>query len=195
MVADQEDPAVERARRLVSTGEKAGSAGSTFTRAVRSIRRPLLDRLGETMDVRPNSGLKSTARKKFRLDATATPAAASARARSRPFAALVAGAVAMGASPIFVRLADVGPFASAFWRVALALPLLYAWMRLAEAAPRRRRRRFSRAAILSGLAFSGDLFFWHLADRAYERRQRDLLRHDARRSGSCCSAGSCFASG
>jgi drug/metabolite transporter (DMT)-like permease len=79
-----------------------------------------------------------------------------------PFAALVLGAVAMGASPIFVRLADVGPFTSAFWRVALALPLLYAWMRLTEEhkAP---AARFSRPAILSGLAFAGDLFFWHLS--------------------------------
>ncbi len=79
-----------------------------------------------------------------------------------PFAALVVGAVAMGASPIFVRLADVGPFTSAFWRVALALPLLYAWMRLTEGsgAP---AARFAKPAILSGLAFAGDLFFWHLA--------------------------------
>ncbi len=79
-----------------------------------------------------------------------------------PFAALVAGAVAMGVSPIFVRLADVGPFSSAFWRVALALPLLYAWMRLAEGREPP-AERFSWAAILSGLAFSGDLFFWHLS--------------------------------
>ena len=79
-----------------------------------------------------------------------------------PFAALVVGAVAMGASPIFVRLADVGPFTSAFWRVALALPLLYAWMRLTEGsgAP---AARFAKPAILSGLAFAGDLFFWHLS--------------------------------
>ena len=87
---------------------------------------------------------------------------AAPRAGLAPFAALVAGAVAMGVSPIFVRLADVGPFSSAFWRVALALPPLYAWMRLADGrdAP---AERFSRAAILSGLAFSGDLFFWHLS--------------------------------
>ncbi len=78
------------------------------------------------------------------------------------FAALVAGALAMGASPIFVRLADVGPFASAFWRVFLALPALYAWMRLSEsgAAP---VGRFGLATILAGLAFTGDLFFWHLS--------------------------------
>ncbi|MGO4871345.1 MAG: DMT family transporter [Roseiarcus sp.] len=80
----------------------------------------------------------------------------------KPFAALVAGALAMGVSPIFVRVADVGPFASAFWRVALALPALYAWTRVSEsgAAP---ARRFGVATILAGLAFTGDLFFWHLS--------------------------------
>ncbi|NIX77964.1 DMT family transporter [Microvirga terricola] len=83
------------------------------------------------------------------------------------FAALCAGAVAMGASPIFVRFAwpEVGPFASAFWRVALALPVLYLWMRIEEAkapadAP---RASFTKATILAGFAFAGDLFFWHLS--------------------------------
>jgi drug/metabolite transporter (DMT)-like permease len=80
-----------------------------------------------------------------------------------PFAALVAGALAMGLSPIFVRLADVGPFTSAFWRVALALPVLYAWMRFSERGGRQPRKRFSRATIWAGLAFTGDLFFWHLS--------------------------------
>ncbi len=79
-----------------------------------------------------------------------------------PFAALVVGAVAMGVSPIFVRLADVGPFTSAFWRVALALPLLWAWTRAADG-PEPPAARFSKPAILSGCAFAGDLFFWHLA--------------------------------
>ena len=46
-----------------------------------------------------------------------------------PLAALVLGAIAMGASPIFVRLADVGPFASAFWRMALAIPFLWGWLK------------------------------------------------------------------
>jgi drug/metabolite transporter (DMT)-like permease len=80
-----------------------------------------------------------------------------------PFLALVVGALAMGVSPILVRLADVGPFASAFWRVALALPVLYAWMRLSERGETRPRQRYSRATIWAGLAFTGDLFFWHLS--------------------------------
>src|ERR1700688_2664367 len=80
-----------------------------------------------------------------------------------PFAALVAGAVAMGISPIFVRVADVGPFTSAFWRVALALPVLYAWMKISERGQARAGAPLSRATSLAGLAFAGDLFFWHLS--------------------------------
>ena len=78
------------------------------------------------------------------------------------FAALVVGALAMGISPIFVRLADVGPFASAFWRVTLALPALWLWMRLAEGGARS-STRFSLPVVLAGLAFAGDLLFWHSA--------------------------------
>jgi drug/metabolite transporter (DMT)-like permease len=81
-------------------------------------------------------------------------------ARLAPFAALVGGAVAIGVSPISVRLADVGPFASAFWRVTLALPLLCAWARLADG-PGRPSQRFAPATILTGLAFAGTLLFWH----------------------------------
>src|SRR4051794_20447368 len=77
------------------------------------------------------------------------------------FAALVFGAIAMGASVLFVRWADVGPYASAFWRVLLALPFLFVWMRLesqSAAWP-----RLDRVVLFAGLMFTGDLFFWHLA--------------------------------
>lgn len=77
-------------------------------------------------------------------------------------AALVLGAVAMGASPLFVRMADVGPFASAFWRTALALPFLAFWA-LTERGNLRPDAWRSRSVWLSGLLFAGDLFFWHLA--------------------------------
>ncbi len=77
---------------------------------------------------------------------------------------LIMGACAMGISPVFVRLSEVGPFASAFWRVFVALPILVVWF----VAERKRKGRdlsisVNRAVILSGLAFSGDLIFWHLA--------------------------------
>ena len=74
--------------------------------------------------------------------------------------------MAMGISPIFVRLTDVGPFASAFWRVGGALPLLFAWA-LFEArrsgAPLSSIWRIDGAILVAGGLFAGDLLFWHLA--------------------------------
>ncbi len=75
--------------------------------------------------------------------------------------ALVAGAFAMGASPVFVRLTDVGPQASAFWRTALALPVLWLWMRFEDGGAR--PLKFDRSILIVGACFAGDLFFWHLA--------------------------------
>ena len=99
--------------------------------------------------------------------ATTSLTARSETGLATAFLALCLGAVAMGISPVFVRFAnaDVGPFASAFWRVFLALPVLYAWMRVEDArAPSAHPRRpFATATVLAGLAFSGDLFFWHLS--------------------------------
>jgi drug/metabolite transporter (DMT)-like permease len=77
--------------------------------------------------------------------------------------ALVLGAIAMGASVLFVRWADVGPYASAFWRVFLALPFLWIWMRWEKRPANAPRASIDRAVILAGLLFTGDLFFWHLA--------------------------------
>ena len=83
-------------------------------------------------------------------------------AQTGALVALIAGACAMGISPIFVRLADVGPFSSAFWRVTLALPILYAWTK-ASPPEGGGERRFATASLLAGVAFTGDLFFWHLS--------------------------------
>jgi drug/metabolite transporter (DMT)-like permease len=86
------------------------------------------------------------------------------------FAALVAGAMAMGVSPVFVRTAEVGPFASAFWRVFTALPVLIAWAAFEVRRQALESGRapapmltFARPVLLSGLFFAGDLTFWHLA--------------------------------
>ena len=83
------------------------------------------------------------------------------RSQAFAFASLVIGAIAMGASPVFVRLADVGPYASAFWRTFLALPFLWVWASFEAAGET--RRCFDRPIIFAGLFFAGDLFFWHLA--------------------------------
>ena len=91
------------------------------------------------------------------------------RQRALAFAALLAGGAAIAFSPIFVRLADVGPMQSAFWRVALAVPFLGAW---AAWAARRARPPDGRGSapqmalapvLAAGVFFAGDLGFWHLA--------------------------------
>jgi drug/metabolite transporter (DMT)-like permease len=73
--------------------------------------------------------------------------------------ALPLGATFIALSPIFVRVSDVGPTASAFWRVALAAPLLWP---LALAAPAQTGTSMERKALIAaGVAFAGDLAFWH----------------------------------
>ena len=78
-------------------------------------------------------------------------------------AVLFAGATFIALSPIFVRLADVGPSASAFWRVALAAPLLWPLARL-SAQPRATRTGWP-LLLVAGVAFAGDLGFWHWSIR------------------------------
>ena len=83
-----------------------------------------------------------------------------------PFVALILGAIGTGASPIFVRLTDVGPFASAFWRMALAIPVLWAWLKIERARGRVKPVDLKTdypIIVLLGFLFAGDLFFWHLA--------------------------------
>jgi drug/metabolite transporter (DMT)-like permease len=80
------------------------------------------------------------------------------------FFALVAGAMAMGISPVFVRFAEVGPFTSAFWRVGLALPALWLWAALEPPVRPGRPSASARVSVIfAGLLFAGDLTFWHLA--------------------------------
>ena len=47
-------------------------------------------------------------------------------APTRAVIAVVAANVALAFGPWFVRLADVGPVAAAFWRITLAAPILVA---------------------------------------------------------------------
>ncbi len=91
------------------------------------------------------------------------------RERALAFIALLAGGAAIAFSPIFVRLADVGPMQSAFWRVGLAVPFLGAWAAWAarRASPPDGRGSAPQMALAPVLAagafFAGDLAFWHLS--------------------------------
>jgi drug/metabolite transporter (DMT)-like permease len=93
------------------------------------------------------------------------------RKRGLAFLALLFGGAAIAFSAIFVRLADVGPLQSAFWRVALAAPLLVVWAgwtlyreRASSALAAAPRARMSLVPLLAaGVFFDGDLAFWHLS--------------------------------
>ncbi len=97
------------------------------------------------------------------------------RSATVAFAALLLGATGIGFAPIFVRIADVGPISSAFWRMALALPPLLLWRMvtvgngdendrlsrlLARIAPPRDRRA-GLLVLAAGIFFAADLGFWH----------------------------------
>lgn len=83
-------------------------------------------------------------------------------ADARALLALSIGAVLIGLAPIFVRLADVGPIAAAFWRCALAWPVLALASRY-EAAAARADSGATRGLLLgAGLFFAADLSLWHL---------------------------------
>jgi len=80
--------------------------------------------------------------------------------RSLALPALLLGGIAIGFSPIFVRLSELGPIATGFYRLLLALPLLRLWMHW-EA----RRARATAVAwmpiAVPGILFAGDILFWH----------------------------------
>lgn len=77
------------------------------------------------------------------------------------FVALLAGGCAIGFAPIFVRWSDTGPVASAFWRLALAAPLLWLWVGTQKSASVRATDSTLRTALLAGLFFAADLGVWH----------------------------------
>ncbi|MBV6632914.1 MAG: DMT family transporter [Alphaproteobacteria bacterium] len=96
-----------------------------------------------------------------------------ARPQRLALLAIIAGAIGIAFAPIFVRLSDVGPVASAVWRVGLATPLLFL---LAAISHKRRARHtdpgpppfqafFIQGSALGlgfcGLSFAADLGFWH----------------------------------
>ena len=78
------------------------------------------------------------------------------------FPALILANLFLAAGPWLVRLADVGPVAAGFWRLALAVPFL-AWIGWRQ----HRGRAFPGWAMIAlvaagGLFFAADLAAWHV---------------------------------
>ena len=84
------------------------------------------------------------------------------------FPAMITGSACLAFGPWLVRLADVGPLASAFWRQALAVPFLFGLALLfgrradAPSAFAGNSTRLLALAALAGVAFAADLSVWHL---------------------------------
>lgn len=76
--------------------------------------------------------------------------------------ALIVANALLALGPMLVRLADTGPVASAFWRMAIALPLI-AGLSLVTSKGRTSYTPVLVGIIaLSGLLFAADLASWHL---------------------------------
>lgn len=103
------------------------------------------------------------------MTSTSLTAAAVPRAGSNPaLLSLVAGALAIALAPILVRVSELEPVATAFYRLLIALPFFWLGM-LAE---RRTHRTTVSAPVtaadtalmtLAGLMLAGDLALWHLS--------------------------------
>lgn len=78
------------------------------------------------------------------------------------FAALVLGNIAIAFGPLLVRLADTGPIATGFWRLALAAPLLALIGWRAGFRPHQLSRGVLILLLFAGIVFAADIVAWHI---------------------------------
>jgi drug/metabolite transporter (DMT)-like permease len=90
------------------------------------------------------------------------PPASSSHHRWLPFAALLVGNAALALGPYFVRLADSGPVAAGFWRLVLALPVLFLFASREPVAAAPVTRKLLLAIAAGGVFFALDLSSWHV---------------------------------
>ena len=81
------------------------------------------------------------------------------------FPALLLGNAALAFGPWMVRLADVGPVAAGFWRLALALPFLFVTARLAGQRPHWPSRALTVTILVAAVFYSLDLAAWNAGIR------------------------------
>ncbi len=78
--------------------------------------------------------------------------------------ALILGAACIGFAPIFAFESEVGPSATGFWRIALAVPVFWLLMRREAAkdlSPMPITRREKTKLIFGGVLFAIDIAIWH----------------------------------
>lgn len=81
------------------------------------------------------------------------------------FPAVVIGSCALAFGPWLVRLSGVGPVAAGFWRLALALPFLFAIAAVARQPAHWPGRRLALVVAFAALFFAADLAAWHVGIR------------------------------
>lgn len=87
------------------------------------------------------------------------------RTPRRAIVAVLGANIALAFGPWFVRMADTGPVAAGFWRIALALPVLLivaSWGDRRALVP---KRALLLPLLIGGLAFAVDLGSWHIGIR------------------------------
>jgi drug/metabolite transporter (DMT)-like permease len=90
------------------------------------------------------------------------PASSIAHKGRYAFVALIVSNIFLALGPWMVRLADVGPVAAGFWRLALAIPLLLLFVRLGSKESFRPGWAIGAMIVLGGLFFAADLAAWHV---------------------------------
>lgn len=78
------------------------------------------------------------------------------------FAAMLASNFCLAFGPWFVRLADTGPVAAGFWRLALAAPMLLLLAPLARQPLTRISPALIATIAIGGVLFAADLASWHV---------------------------------
>ena len=107
----------------------------------------------------------------------------SSTVQQRAFAALFIGAGAIAFSPIFVRMSELGPSATAFYRVFFAIPVLWIWVYISNPIEGQHRHPSSPGdyirLTLAGLFFSCDLAVWHWSIKLTSVANSTLLANAA----------------
>lgn len=93
--------------------------------------------------------------------------------------ALLSANALLAFGPILVRFSDTGPIASAFWRMAIALPILAVLAKLTSRGGHRMSRGIAIVLALSGILFAADLASWHLGIVKTKAANATLLGNSA----------------
>ena len=94
-------------------------------------------------------------------------------------AALLIANALLALGPLFVRMADTGPVASAFWRMALALPVIAVMAHFGPKSKGRMTPVLILVIAASGVLFAADLASWHVGILQTKMANATLLGNSA----------------